>query len=235
MWRNWLRPPRFFSQDRVFLENRPSNPLLFPLAEKIFEIPVTRTQEKTQTGCEHTCSARCQTQSKWRIPKSSSKQCRSPFLLRENMTSAHAVTYAHTAPVIDVRDFSSYRCLRGSSDHNDKRWPTRRDFATWLPERITAPNMGAGGSHPQAEMMQHSPFARPASFQGFFNLAGGFRGRRPRSTTRAQEAVSLIDETLNFFVKATGKDEASMRQQLTSQKREELRAKSRPLESTLRR
>ena len=33
-------------------------------------------------------------------------------------------------------------------------------------------------------------------------------------TTRAQEATSLIDETLNFFVKATGKDEASMRQQL---------------------
>ena len=33
----------------------------------------------------------------------------------------------------------------------------------------------------------------------------------------------MIDETLNFFVKATGKDEASMRQQLTSQKREELR------------
>ena len=40
---------------------------------------------------------------------------------------------------------------------------------------------------------------------------------------RAQEAASLIDETLNFFVKKIGKDEASMRQQLTSQKREELR------------
>ena len=58
---------------------------------------------------------------------------------------------------------------------------------------------------------------------GFSNLAGGFRGGRPRSTTRAQEAASLTDETLNFFVKATGKDEASMRQKLTSQKREELR------------
>ena len=33
----------------------------------------------------------------------------------------------------------------------------------------------------------------------------------------------MIDETLNFFVKATGKDETSMRQQLTSQKRDELR------------
>ena len=55
-------------------------------------------------------------------------------------------------------------------------------------EHITAPNMGVGGSHPQAEMI-----------------------------------ASLTDETLNFFVKATGKDEASMRQQLTSQMREELR------------
>ena len=81
-------------------------------------------------------------------------------------------------------------------------------------EHITAPNMGASGSHPQAEMMQHSPFASPLlpTGKGFFNLAGGFRGGRPRSTTRTQEATSLIDETLNF----------SMRQQLTSQKREEL-------------
>ena len=73
--------------------------------------------------------------------------------------------------------------------------------------------------------MQHSPFASPLlpTGKGFFNLAGGFRGGRPRSTTRAQEATSLIDETLSLFVKATGKDEASMRQQLTSQKREELR------------
>ena len=84
-------------------------------------------------------------------------------------------------------------------------------------EHIEAPNMGAGGSHPQAEMMQHSPSASPILPTGrsFFNLAGGCRGGRPRSTTRAQEAESLIDETLIFFVKATGKDEASMRQQLT--------------------
>ena len=54
-------------------------------------------------------------------------------------------------------------------------------------EHITAPNMEAGGSHPQAEMMQHSPFANPLlpTGKGFFNLAGGFRGGRPRSTTSA--------------------------------------------------
>ena len=54
--------------------------------------------------------------------------------------------------------------------------------------------MGAGGSHPQAEIMQHSSFASPLlTGKGFFNLVGGFRGGRPRSITRAQEATSLID------------------------------------------
>ena len=92
-------------------------------------------------------------------------------------------------------------------------------------EHIEVPDMGAGGSHSETEMMQHSPSANPILPRGksFFNLAGGFRGGRPRSTTRAQEAESLIDETLSFFVKTTGKDEDSMRQQLTGQKREELR------------
>ena len=68
-------------------------------------------------------------------------------------------------------------------------------------------------------MMQHSPSGSPILPTGksFFNLVGGFRGGRPRSNP------SLIDETLSFFVKATGKDEASMRQQLTSEKRQELR------------
>ena len=91
-------------------------------------------------------------------------------------------------------------------------------------KHITAPNMGAGGSHPQAEMMHHSQFANPLPRTGKdFKLAREFRQGRSRSTTRAQEVTSLIDETLNFFVKATGKDETSMRQQLTSQKRDELR------------
>ena len=91
-------------------------------------------------------------------------------------------------------------------------------------KHITAPNMGAGGSHPQAEMM-HSQFANPLPPTGkdFFKLARELREGRSRSTTRAQEVTSLIDETLNFFVKATGKGETSMRQQLTSQRRDELR------------
>ena len=92
-------------------------------------------------------------------------------------------------------------------------------------KHIAAPNAGAGGSHPQAGMMHHSQFANPLppTSKVFFNLARGLRGERPRSTTRGQEVTSLIDEKLNFFVKATGKDETSMRLQLTSQKREELR------------
>ena len=72
-------------------------------------------------------------------------------------------------------------------------------------------------------MMQLSPSANillPTG-KGFFNLAGGFGGGRPRSATRAPEAATLIDETLSFFVQATGKDE--MRLQFTSMKLEEVR------------
>ena len=56
-----------------------------------------------------------------------------------------------------------------------------------LAQHIAAPNMGAGGSHPQAEIVQYSSFANPLlpAGKGFFNLAGGFRGGRPRSVTRA--------------------------------------------------
>ena len=59
--------------------------------------------------------------------------------------------------------------------------------------------------------------------QDLSSYSGKFRGRQKQSDMRAQEAVSLIDETLNFFVKTTGKDEASMRHRLTGQNREELR------------
>ena len=41
--------------------------------------------------------------------------------------------------------------------------------------------------------------------------------------TRAQEVAALIDETLSYSVKATGKHEASMRQQLANKKLENLR------------
>ena len=104
--------------------------------------------------------------------------------------------------------------------------------------------MGAGGSHPQAAMMPDpwATYGRPSTEEGqsttsappettrcvpankgFFNLARGSREGRSRSTTRPQEVTSLIDETLNFFVKATGKDGTSVRQRFTNQNREELR------------
>ena len=52
---------------------------------------------------------------------------------------------------------------------------------------------------------------------------------------RDEPAEHITAPYINFFVKATGKDEASMRQQLTSLKREELRRSRDPLESTRRR
>ena len=105
-----------------------------------------------------------------------------------------------------------------------------------LAGHIEAPNMGAGGSHPQATMMPdpwatykcpsatQAKVSNPlAASQDLSSYSGKFRGRQRRPDMRAQEAASLIDDTLYFCVKTTGKDEASMLQQLTGQKREELR------------
>ena len=107
--------------------------------------------------------------------------------------------------------------------------------------------MGAGGSHPQATMMP-DPWARscrPSEGQTMvkappetitrvdssrrpFAPAGGFRGARIRSTTRAplntraHDNAALLEETLRLFVEATDKDEASMRQQLVNKRPAEL-------------
>ena len=59
--------------------------------------------------------------------------------------------------------------------------------------------------------------------QGFSSFSRKFRGRQPRSDTGAQEAAALAEETLSFFVKATGKDEASMQPELKGMKLEALR------------
>ena len=104
-----------------------------------------------------------------------------------------------------------------------------------LAGHIEAPNMGAGGSHPQATMVPDpwttfkslfasqatviSPF--PAS-QSFSNFSGKFRKGRPRSSTRAQDDTAVLEETLRLFVEATDKDEALMRQQLVSKRPTEL-------------
>ena len=54
------------------------------------------------------------------------------------------------------------------------------------------------------------------------HLAGSSRAPRPRSITRAQDNTAVLDETLKLFVEATGKDEASMRQQLVNKRPAEL-------------
>ena len=104
-----------------------------------------------------------------------------------------------------------------------------------LAGHIEAPNMGAGGSHPQATMMP-DPWATfkcpsasqamvtspiPAS-QSFSNFSGKSRKGRPRSSTRAQDNTAVLEETLRLFVGATDKDEASMRQQLVNKRPVEL-------------
>ena len=54
------------------------------------------------------------------------------------------------------------------------------------------------------------------------HLAGSSRALRPRSITRAQDNTAVLEETLKLFVEATGKDEASMRQQLVNKRPAEL-------------
>ena len=104
-----------------------------------------------------------------------------------------------------------------------------------LAGHIEAPNMGAGGSHPQAPMMPDpwstfkSPLANqamvisplPAS-QSFSNFSGKPQKGRPRSSMRAQDNTAVLEETLRLFVEVTDKDEASMRQQLVNKRPAEL-------------
>ena len=108
-----------------------------------------------------------------------------------------------------------------------------------LAGHIEAPNMGAGGSHPQAAMMP-DPWATykcpsteegqsannappettscvPAN-QGTFALAKGFHGARSRSATRNVETRNMVDEALDFYVKTTGRDGAQKRQELMNKR-----------------
>ena len=113
-----------------------------------------------------------------------------------------------------------------------------------LAGHIEAPNMGAGGSHPQATMMP-DPWAtykcpsaeegQPANNappettncvpanQGTFALAKGFREARSRSATRNVETRSMVDEALDFYEKANGRDRTQKRQELENMRPGELR------------
>ena len=96
-------------------------------------------------------------------------------------------------------------------------------------EHSAAPNMGAGGSHLQAATtcspLSASPLcaSSPLPTGKSFNLAGGFRGGRPRQATRAQETAALIDETIGFCIKETGSDEGPIRRKLLTGKPEDIR------------
>ena len=106
-----------------------------------------------------------------------------------------------------------------------------------LAEHIEAPNMRAGGSRPQATEMQDacatsSRFSASESQtmtnappetcslvlanKGTFTLSGGTRDARTGSDAPDVEAKTMVDEPLDFYVKATGKDGAQMRQELVN-------------------
>ena len=111
-----------------------------------------------------------------------------------------------------------------------------------LAGHIEAPNMGAGGSHPQATMMPDpwATYERPSANKGqattsapleanedTFALAKGFRKGRSRSASRNVETRSMddsmVDEALDYYVKATGRDGTQKRQELVNMRPGELR------------
>ena len=113
-----------------------------------------------------------------------------------------------------------------------------------LARHIEAPNMGAGGSHPQATMMPDpwATYERPSANEGqattgappettsrtptnkgTFALTKGFREARSRSATRNVETRNMVDEAVDFYVKATGRDGTQKREELVIMKPGELR------------
>ena len=59
--------------------------------------------------------------------------------------------------------------------------------------------------------------------QGFSSFSAKSREKQPGPDTRAQEKAALTEETQNFFVRATGKDEAQMQPEFKGMKLETLR------------
>ena len=107
-----------------------------------------------------------------------------------------------------------------------------------LAGHIEAPNMGAGGSQPQATMMpdpwatyerpsanegQATTGVPPETNKGTFALTKGFREARSRSATRNVETRNMVDEAVDFYVKATGRDGTQKREELVNMRPGELR------------
>ena len=59
--------------------------------------------------------------------------------------------------------------------------------------------------------------------KGTLALTGDFRGARPRSAARHVEAKTMVNKALDFYVKATGKDGAQMRQEFVNMRPGDLR------------
>ena len=75
------------------------------------------------------------------------------------------------------------------------------------------------GLHDEAAAVTPQPPCSPSLVTG--SPLGKSRKGQPRSNTRAQD-TAVLEETLRFFVEATGKDEASMRQKLVNKRTVEL-------------
>ena len=78
------------------------------------------------------------------------------------------------------------------------------------------------GLHDEAAAVTPQPTCSPSLVTSKPLQAGSFRATRPRSNTRDHDNVAMLEETLRLVVEATGKDEASTRQQLVNKRPAEL-------------
>ena len=78
------------------------------------------------------------------------------------------------------------------------------------------------GLHDEAAAVTPQPNCSPSLVTSKPLHAGSFRATRPRSNKRDHDNVAMREEILRLVVEATGKDEASTRQQLVNKRPAEL-------------
>ena len=85
------------------------------------------------------------------------------------------------------------------------------------------PDPWATYERPSANEGQATTGVPPETNKGTFALTKGFREAQSRSATRNMETRSMVDEALDFYVKATGRDGTQKREELVNMRPGELR------------
>ena len=88
------------------------------------------------------------------------------------------------------------------------------------------PDPWATYERPSAKEGQATTSALPETNEDTFALTKGFRKGRSRSATRNVETRSMVDEVLDYYVKATGRDGTQKCEELVNMRPGELATKS---------